>query len=186
MTYQELFNLAERTFVSDTDKYMELIQPFETFDVMIKTCQSWGILNRPLPCKPKNEHIIGDGRRWIYVMRCLSYLLQQAINEKQGKYTESGKAYKLISITRPIGSILKNTWQIKYDSTLRHISIETNVDYSTEPNNSYLPARLVMTTKQSMNIVKQFIDYFKSISPSDVIEQWSLSYAADTFHVSEK
>lgn len=119
-------------------------------------------------------------------MRCLSYLLQQAINEKQGKYTESGKAYKLISITRPIGSILKNTWQIKYDSTLRHISIETNVDYSTEPNNSYLPARLVMTTKQSMNIVKQFIDYFKSISPSDVIEQWSLSYAADTFHVSEK
>ncbi len=43
-----------------------------------------------------------------------------------------------------------------------------------------------MTTKQSMNIVKQFIDYFKSISPSDVIEQWSLSYAADTFHVSEK
>ena len=186
MTYQELFNLAERTFISDTDKFMDLIQPFETFDDMIKTCQDWGILNRPLPCKPKTENIIGDGRRWIYVMRCLSYLLHQAVNEKQGKYTEAGKAYMLTSISRPISCILKNVWQVKYDSTLKHISIETNVDYSTEPNGGMLPARLVMVTKQSMAITKQFIDYFKSISPSDVIKQWSLSYAGDTFDVSRR
>ena len=179
MDAQQFFNLATQAFIDNTDKFMEFIQPFESFNDMIRVATEWGLLNKALPCKPKDQNIIGDGRRWIYISRCLSYLLQQAINQRQGKFTESGKT----AISRPLTCMLKNTWQIKYDTTLRHISIEANFDFSSIPNSSDINARLLAATKEAFNITKEFVRYFKSVSPSDVIKQWSISYAMDTFHV---
>lgn len=183
MDTQQFFNLATKSFIEDTDKFMEFIQPFESFDDMINTATSWGILNKALPCKPKDQNIIGDGRRWIYVARCCSFFLEQVLYQKQGKFSESGKTYRLISISRPINCIFKNIWQIKYDSTLKHIAIEANYDFNSTPNSSDINARLLAVSKEAFNITREFIRYFKSISPSDVIKQWSLSYAMDTFDV---
>lgn len=182
---QQFFNLACRYFIDDTERYLQMIQPFPTFSSMIRTVNSWGILNRQLPTKPKEQNIIGDGRRWIYVTRCLSYFLEQALKEKQGEPTEMGKAYKLISISRPIGAIFTNTWQIKYNPTLCHFSIETNMDYNSFQGSGILQARLLYTAKEAMAITGKYVQYFKDVSPTDVIKKWSLSYGMDTLHIDQ-
>ena len=181
-TYGDIQSL----FQTDTQEYIDYIQPFKSYDDMIYTSVCWGILNKPISCIPREKTIIGDSRRWIYIYRLCGYLCQQEDNDLRHQFTEKNKAYRLSSIESPTKNTGSKTWQIDFNPSLRIIKLFTTVIYGGLYYEDSTMNRLILTFQQARLITAEFIDYFKSICPSDAIKQWSASFAGDINHVDDR
>lgn len=181
-SYEEIAYL----FQTNTEGYLDYIQPFKQYEEMIYTAVCWGIINKPLPSSPKEiKNIIGDSRRWVYIFRLCGYLWQQEINDTTHQLTEKNKSYRLLSIDNPLKNSFKGIWQITFDPTLRTIKLSTNIKYGIIEEDNTMN-RLRMTYLQARQITAIFINHFKSITPSDVIKHWSHSFAVDVSDVYDR